>query len=900
MDIANIGLGVDSSGLVKGTKRLKDFERQSRHVENAVTRMGRAVKGALGGVAIALGAGFSVAGIIRLSDEYTSLINMLKVVEEAQGNVNDTLSKLNGIAERTRAPLNATAKLYQRISVAGAELGASQQDILRFTENVGLALAQQGGGAAQASGALLQLSQAMGGGVVRAEEFNSILEGAYPIALAAAKGLDAAGGSVSKLRNLVIEGKVSSEDFFQAILSQTDDLEAAFANTTPTIGQAMSRLGDSMMLFIGGMNESTGASEGLARAILGMATAMGRASDWVRENGDTIKEVIRTVIGSALIYGTGLMISFGLSALTAGGQVGILTGALGLLKSALITTGVGALIVAAGYLVGKFLELSDAVGGFGNAMYLVKELGLEVWERLGMGAVAMEHRFAAITASIRMLFTQAFSAILKEFAKMIASITLGLAKLLMKANQHSLANAIIATGAEITAATEQMQTIANASIDAQRQVVESHSKIADDMTDAALKPLYVWQSMVAVIDAAQRKAAGEFGVPSAGGVTTTTDPTDPGNSGGGAGADSDALAASQQFIDSLQDELLQLTLTEEAYRRMEVSRAAAMAPTPEMAEQIRLLGEMREVTLAQAEADERLNVAKATLEDYQFQLDLMGMTNEERARAIAIQELERQGIVAGTEAWERYGKAVVDAAGKLATANTQTISTVQALRQAAYGFGELADVLGDSLGRQSAAFKAMFALQKAFSIASSLIAINTAAGQVLADPSKVTLEQKLAAWGVIAAQGASIIANIQSLTAGFQQGGYTGPGAAGELAGVVHKGEVVWSQNDVARHGGWQNVDAMRCGMSPANDNGGRVKVEVGISVDDDGRIRAYVTEASSKAVDTAVSISDQRTNEKVQASHAATQSALEDDFANGGRISRAASGAYGLKRAGR
>ncbi|MCW5722446.1 MAG: hypothetical protein KIS86_15005, partial [Devosia sp.] len=48
---------------------------------------------------------------------------------------------------------------------------------------------------------------------------------------------------------------------------------------------------------------------------------------------------------------------------------------------------------------------------------------------------------------------------------------------------------------------------------------------------------------------------------------------------------------------------------------------------------------------------------------------------------------------------------------------------------------------------------------------------------------------------------------------GFSAGGYTGPGGVNQPAGVVHKGEVVWSQRDVARHGGPTTVDAMRRGV---------------------------------------------------------------------------------------
>lgn len=57
---------------------------------------------------------------------------------------------------------------------------------------------------------------------------------------------------------------------------------------------------------------------------------------------------------------------------------------------------------------------------------------------------------------------------------------------------------------------------------------------------------------------------------------------------------------------------------------------------------------------------------------------------------------------------------------------------------------------------------------------------------------------------------------------GFDRGGYTGPGAVNQVAGVAHKGEVVFSQRDVARHGGPAAVDALRRGL-PGYANGGVV-----------------------------------------------------------------------------
>src|SRR5690606_31893845 len=112
-----------------------------------------------------------------------------------------------------------------------------------------------------------QLSQALGSGIVRAEEFNSILEGALPVAQAAAAGLEEAGGSVAKLRALVIDGAVSSEAFFRAFEAGSVSLREQVAGAERTVSQGFVRLQNALVDAAGRLNDVTGASSGAAAAL---------------------------------------------------------------------------------------------------------------------------------------------------------------------------------------------------------------------------------------------------------------------------------------------------------------------------------------------------------------------------------------------------------------------------------------------------------------------------------------------------------------------------------------------------------------------------------------------------------------------------------------------------------
>ena len=126
--------------------------------------------------------------------------------------------------------------------------------------------------------------------------------------------------------------------------------------------------------------------------------------------------------------------------------------------------------------------------------------------------------------------------------------------------------------------------------------------------------------------------------------------------------------------------------------------------------------------------------------------------------------------------------------------------------------GSVTSMFGSMFGEQSKAYKLMFAADKAYAIAAAGIAIQ----QNIAAASKVGFPYNLPLIAGAVAQGASIIANIRAIKdQGFADGGYTGSGGKYEAAGIVHKGEVVWSQEDIRRWGGVGLVENMRKSSSP-------------------------------------------------------------------------------------
>ncbi|MBR8532765.1 tape measure protein, partial [Acinetobacter baumannii] len=127
----------------------------------------------------------------------------------------------------------------------------------------------------------------------------------------------------------------------------------------------------------------------------------------------------------------------------------------------------------------------------------------------------------------------------------------------------------------------------------------------------------------------------------------------------------------------------------------------------------------------------------------------------------------------------------------------------QMLSSASSTWGNLTQIVKDARGENSRSYKAMFVAQQSFAIASAIISAHLAAAQVMADPSALTLAQKTTYATMITGLGYANAGIIAGQTiAGFSDGGYTGNGLKHTPAGIVHKGEIVWSQEDIKRWGG--------------------------------------------------------------------------------------------------
>ena len=251
---------VDPSGAQQG----------ARKVDQALDRTTKKTKetgagfGALRGLIVAAAGAAVIKQFASLGDQMILLGNRIRLVTDSQAEFNTVQAELFTLANETRSSIESTVELFSRAARATAELGLTQRDVIDLTRGVNQAIQISGATASAAAAGTLQFSQALAGGVVRAEEFNSIVEQTPRLASALADGLGVTRG---ELRKLVIEGLLTSEDAIKALQSQFGELNDEFGQLAPTLEQGFTVLNNGLVRFVGSINQALNSNASLGKSL---------------------------------------------------------------------------------------------------------------------------------------------------------------------------------------------------------------------------------------------------------------------------------------------------------------------------------------------------------------------------------------------------------------------------------------------------------------------------------------------------------------------------------------------------------------------------------------------------------------------------------------------------------
>lgn len=342
---------------LRGLDETQDRTTQgSNNLGGGINRL-RGAFGGLQGLLAAAGLGIGVSEIIETADAFKTLEARVKLATGEGASFVNGFEGVKQIANETFSSVENTGELFARITQASEALGLAQSDVLGITRTINEAIKLSGGSAASADAAITQLIQGLQSGVVRGDEFNSIMEQSPRLAQAMADGLGVTRG---ELRAMAADGKLTSEVVINAIRSQGDAIASEFGTLPTTVGNSLQVLKNQIFNFVGEIDGALNQTSQLADAISyignnledldpGVVTALTGSFE------STVGVVIELANGIKLVYDTfnGVINAISGGSADAAEQVGLITAALhGLnILMGFVKDGFSAIGVAAGFVV---------------------------------------------------------------------------------------------------------------------------------------------------------------------------------------------------------------------------------------------------------------------------------------------------------------------------------------------------------------------------------------------------------------------------------------------------------------------------------------------------------------------------------------------------------------------
>ncbi|WP_343516955.1 tape measure protein [Citrobacter freundii] len=266
----------DVSGLLKAQgKANKSLDSIGNSATTAAKKMDELqtnINRVAGAIAASLVVDWGKAFLVA-ADNMSQLNARIERLTGSAATASQTMQNLMRISSATGGSLQDTAKLWETLSTALRDTGATNGQIIQLTETLQKIGRIGSSSSEEMANALRQFGQSISSGTVRAEEFNSILEQMPELARQIAAGM---GVSIGELRQLMLDGKLTAEDALNAIQKQTGSVNAEFEKLPRTLSQANTALTNSFLSMIDSVNQATGASSGLVAIIDSMTAALDR------------------------------------------------------------------------------------------------------------------------------------------------------------------------------------------------------------------------------------------------------------------------------------------------------------------------------------------------------------------------------------------------------------------------------------------------------------------------------------------------------------------------------------------------------------------------------------------------------------------------------------------------
>ncbi|KAB0538467.1 tape measure domain-containing protein [Pseudochrobactrum saccharolyticum] len=317
-----VQLSADIRGFDRELAKMNGISnRQFRAVENRARQMNKNLDAifarsfsGLTAPLTGIGAALSVREVARYADAWTVAGNKLAAAGQVASMQARSLEDLNKIANDTRSGISETADLYAKLMRSTKGVAQSEMEVARATEIVNKAFKAGGAAASEQAAGILQLGQGLGSGMLQGDELRSVRENAPMLAQAIADYFKV---SIAGLKDLGAEGKLTSDKVFKAILAAQPQIEAAFNKTNSTISDGLTKVNNAMTQYVGETDKGLGASQRLIAGLNALADNFDTTADIVLKLAAIIAGALvgRSIV--SMVRGLGLATSATLSLIAA-------------------------------------------------------------------------------------------------------------------------------------------------------------------------------------------------------------------------------------------------------------------------------------------------------------------------------------------------------------------------------------------------------------------------------------------------------------------------------------------------------------------------------------------------------------------------------------------------------
>lgn len=252
LDLANAEMQDIYNGIHRNVQEQQEFNNTVRQGTNAVDSMADKITGMVSAyVGIQ-----SVGKLVDLSDEYTQTTARLNMINDGLQSTADLQDKIFASAQNSRAAYLQTADVVAKLALRAGSVWESNEETIAFAETLNKAFVVAGASQEEMNSASLQLTQALGSGVLRGEELNAVFEAAPNIIQTIAgyienndalldnmanklgmKSEELSGNVMGHIRDIASEGLLSADIVKNAMLSSAEDINNQFENMPMTWGQ---------------------------------------------------------------------------------------------------------------------------------------------------------------------------------------------------------------------------------------------------------------------------------------------------------------------------------------------------------------------------------------------------------------------------------------------------------------------------------------------------------------------------------------------------------------------------------------------------------------------------------------------------------------------------------------